>query len=130
MENQTQELALFNHTIQTPAGIAHGAYLNHFWSAGGKGAVGMYIADTQIVRYYIDGEATASIEFTPSMAAGSGIGFEGLDYYASGLNAKEPWGPSASNRVFGHAAATGGGWHNRFMVYDWHFFNKKNWGVR
>ena len=48
------ELEVFNHTV-APENQAYGAYLNHFWSAGGKGAVGQYIADRQVVRYYIDG---------------------------------------------------------------------------
>ena len=94
----------------------HGAYLNHFWSAGGKGALGQYVADRQLVRYYIDGEATASIAFEPAMASGSGIGWEGPADYAAGLNAKEPWGPDMSNDLIGHSAETGGGWHNRFKV--------------
>ena len=54
--NSTSEMEVWNHTVVSPAGLLHGAYLNHFWSAGGKGAVGQYVADTQIVRYYIDGE--------------------------------------------------------------------------
>ena len=48
------ELEVFNHTV-APENQAYGAYLNHFWSAGGKGGVGQYIADRQVVRYYIDG---------------------------------------------------------------------------
>ena len=48
------EMEVFNHTV-APENQAYGAYLNHFWSAGGKGAVGQYIADRQVVRYYIDG---------------------------------------------------------------------------
>lgn len=94
----------------------HGAYLNHFWSAGGKGSLGQYVADRQLIRYYIDGETTASIAFEPAMASGSGIGWEGPSYYAAGLNAKEPWGPDMSNDLIGHSAETGGGWHNRFKV--------------
>lgn len=74
------------------------------------------MADRQLVRYYIDGEATASIAFEPAMASGSGIGWEGPAYYAAGLNAKEPWGPDMSNDLIGHSAETGGGWHNRFKV--------------
>lgn len=94
----------------------HGAYLNHFWSAGGKGSLGQYVADRQLIRYYIDGETTASLAFEPAMASGSGIGWEGPLYYAAGLNAKEPWGPDMSNDLIGHSAETGGGWHNRFKV--------------
>lgn len=110
------ELEAWNHSVSTAAGREHGAYLNHFWSAGGKGAAGQYTADRQIIRYYIDGEAEPSIEFEPAMAAGSGIGWEGLDYYNRGLNGKEPWGPEMSNSMMGHSAQTGGGWHNRFKI--------------
>jgi hypothetical protein len=50
--------------------------MNHFWIT--------YFTGTDrgvIIRYYIDGESTASIEFTPSMAAG--VGF---------YDAHAPWG--------------------------------------
>ena len=58
--------------------------MNHFWSAGGKGPIGTYIADRQLVRYYIDGETNSSIEFEPAMASGSGIGYERMGYYQKG----------------------------------------------
>ena len=74
------------------------------------------MADRQLIRYYIDGETTASIAFEPAMASGSGIGWEGPAYYEAGLNEKEPWGPNMSNDLIGHSAETGGGWHNRFKV--------------
>ena len=90
--------------------------MHHFWSAGGKGPVGTYIADRQTVRYYIDGEAAPSIEFEPAMACGSGIGYERLPYYQAGHNLKEPWGPELSNSMMGHSARSGGGWHNRFKI--------------
>ena len=95
------ELEAWAHNVTTPAGREHGAYLHHFWSAGGKGAVGQYCADHQTIRYYVDGETKPSIEFTPAMAAGSGIGWEGLGYYNEGHNAKEAWGPTMSNDLCG-----------------------------
>ena len=55
----------------------------HFWVEAGRGPEGRYLCDTMIVRYYVDGETTASLAFTPSMAAGSGVGFEGQAYYAA-----------------------------------------------
>jgi hypothetical protein len=110
------EMEVWRHNVSTSAGRQHGAYLHHFWSAGGKGPVGTYIADRQTVRYYIDGEASASIEFEPAMACGSGIGYERLPYYQAGHNMREPWGPEMSNSMMGHSARSGGGWHNRFKV--------------
>ena len=70
------ELEVWSHNITTEAGRQYGGYLNHFWSAGGKGPVGTYIADRQLVRYYIDGEAEPSIQFEPAMACGT-YGVEG-----------------------------------------------------
>ena len=81
-----------------------------------QGPIGTYIADRQLVRYYIDGEAAPSLEFEPAMACGSGIGYERLGYYEAGHNMKEPWGPEMSNTMMGHSARSGGGWHNRFKV--------------
>ena len=100
------ELQAWAHNVTTPAGREHGAYLHHFWSAGGKGAVGQYCADHQTIRYYVDGETKPSIEFTPAMAAGSGIGWEGLGYYNEGRNAKEAWGPTMSNDLCGPTPPT------------------------
>ena len=54
------ELEAWAHNVTTPAGLEHGAYLHHFWSAGGKGAVGQYCADHQTIRYYVDGETQPS----------------------------------------------------------------------
>ena len=30
------EMEVWSHSVTTPLGLQHGAYLNHFWSAGGK----------------------------------------------------------------------------------------------
>ena len=110
------EMDVWSHNVTSASGLQHGGYLNHFWSAGGKGPIGTYIADRQVVRYYIDGEPSASIAFEPAMACGSGIGYERLGYYQAGHNMKEPWGPEMSNSMMGHSARSGGGWHNRFKV--------------
>jgi hypothetical protein len=40
-----------------------------------------------IIRYYVDGEKNASLAFTPSMAAGSGVGLETAAYYDADQNA-------------------------------------------
>eukprot|EP01052_Picozoa_sp_SAG31_P020546 SAG31_NODE_1549_length_7913_cov_8.822882_6_plen_154_part_00 len=46
-----------------------------------------YHCDTMIIRYYVDNETNASLAFTPSMAAGSGVGLEPLAYYSADQNA-------------------------------------------
>ena len=71
-----------------------------------------YCADRVKVRYYVDGDQNASIELEPAMAAGSGIGWEGLDYYQQGLDLKDPW-PWGTTRM-GKSAQSGGGWHFRY----------------
>ena len=63
----------------------------HFWFEGGRGPMGRYLTDTMIIRYYVDGEANASLTFTPAMAAGSGVGLESLEYYSADQDA-EPRG--------------------------------------
>ena len=64
-ENETTG---FEHTL---APGSHGGMVTYFWMVGGPiDALGRYITDTLIVRYYIDGEAEASLVFTPAMMAG------------------------------------------------------------
>ena len=58
----TTETELFTHTLRE--GSTHGV-LNHFWAAGSPGV------DSTVIRYYIDGEAKASVVFTPSQMAGA-----------------------------------------------------------
>eukprot|EP01046_Picozoa_sp_COSAG06_P047895 COSAG06_NODE_7053_length_2655_cov_4.975352_1_plen_159_part_10 len=66
----TTEVELYNHTLS--AGASSGM-INHFWStACGKGVSfkGGLDSGAAIYRYYIDGEAEASIVFTPRDVAG------------------------------------------------------------
>ena len=63
------ETELFSHNISDPN---HVGVMTHFWMETGRGPQGRYICDNNIIRYYIDGERIASLQFTPSMAAGSG----------------------------------------------------------
>ena len=58
------EVTIFAHKIT----LGHSAMMNHFWSTC-SGACEASLT----VRYYIDGEANASIEFHPGMAAGVGF---------------------------------------------------------
>ena len=64
------ETAVFEHTV--PSG-SFGVF-THFWITGSPAPGGG--ADNATVRYYIDGETTASIEFKPPLA--TGVGFDDL----------------------------------------------------
>lgn len=69
--------------------------MTHFWTTyPGK------VDNGVIVRYYIDGETNASIEFTPSLACG--VGF---------YDTQAPWG----TKWFGKGAADAG-WFNNFRI--------------
>ena len=54
------ETVLFEHNA------TKGAVMNHFWAAGSPSV------DNTTVRYYVDGESSASIVFTPALACGVG----------------------------------------------------------
>ena len=61
------EITVFEHNTTQPAAMTH------FWMTGAP-AAGPNGTDSAIVRYYVDGEKTPSIEFLPPMAAGVGFG--------------------------------------------------------
>lgn len=88
------EVTIFAHKI-TPG---HTAMMNHFWSTC-SGACEASLT----VRYYIDGETNASIEFHPGMAAGVGFNDD-----------QAPWG----TKWVGLGAGKGGGnaWFNNFKI--------------
>jgi len=69
--------------------------INHFWITGNQAE----LADVRY-NYYIDGETTPSISFTPSTACG--VGFN---------DAQAPWG----TKWFGKGAKDGG-WYNNFQI--------------
>ena len=54
------ETVLFEHNA------TKGAVMNHFWAAGSPSV------DNTTFRYYVDGESSASIVFTPALACGVG----------------------------------------------------------
>ena len=85
------QLLIFNHTLSTSA--AYGV-MHHFWCTG------FALIDRAVWRYYIDGEAVASIQFTSSMI--TGVGF---------VDTQGPWG----NKWIGKGAKTGG-WFNNFRI--------------
>ena len=66
---------VFEHILAPPDSTG---LLTYMWIESGNFYADRYIGDNLIMRYYVDGEAHASLEFTPSMMAGSGIGLESL----------------------------------------------------
>jgi len=70
--------------------------MHHFWLTGGDTD---NLANS-IWSYYVDGETTPSVEFSPSMASGIGQN-----------DSAAPW----SNKWFGKQAKTGG-WFNNFRI--------------
>ena len=86
------ETTVFQYAVSASATYAA---LTHFWTTGGTRPA----QDNVTVRYYVDGEATPSIEFKPPMAAG--VGFD-------------------DQTIFGIARvahlSNHGGWSNDFRV--------------
>lgn len=66
-----EENVLFNYNVSAPE--SYGVF-THFWITGSPAGGGG--SDNATVRYYIDGEETASIEFKPPLA--TGVGFDDL----------------------------------------------------
>ena len=62
-----EEQVLFNHTA------IHPGLMTHFWTAGRATFDDITPFDNITWRYYIDGEAEASIVFQPSLACGTGF---------------------------------------------------------
>jgi len=88
-------LVVVDHTLA--AGETHGV-MHHFWATGSPQV------DRMWVEYFIDGEASPSISYQPSMACG--VGFPAtaghdFEYSASGLCGK---------------TAPLGGWYNTFPI--------------
>jgi len=72
--------------------------MNHFWITGSNPAMG-----TTTIRYYIDGETTASIQFNPGLA--SGVGFN---------DPQAPW----ATKWIGKGANDGSWWNNIRMPFQ------------
>lgn len=88
----TTERMIFEHFVaQGDVGV-----MTHLWVA----YWGDIIEDAAFVRYYIDGEETASIQFFPSMA--NGVGFH---------DTQGPWG----TKWFGKGSLDGS-WFNNFRI--------------
>jgi hypothetical protein len=73
-----------------PSGVT--GVMTHFWITGSNPAMG-----STTIRYYVDGETTASIAYNPGLA--SGVGFN---------DAQAPWG----TKWIGKGAADGSWWNN------------------
>ena len=88
----TNETTVFDYAVST--GATHGV-LTHFWTTAFTHAA----ADNATVRYYVNGETRALVEFKPFMAAGAGFDDQAIFGLAQ----------------MGHASKVGG-WSNNFKV--------------
>ena len=94
--NQTEQ-TVFEHSVSAAA--SHGV-LTHWWlTAHDHGGISTY-THYAMLRVYIDGEANASLAFTPSLAIGVGFG--------------DPAGPWATS-LFGRGSAAGA-WFSNLRV--------------
>jgi hypothetical protein len=85
------ELVYYNYTVSSSSSYG---VTTHFWATGGGGI------DNVVFRYYIDGEAQASIVFTGGMAAGVGFG-----------DTQAPWGTEWIGK-----GGTQGAWFHNFRI--------------
>ena len=79
----------------------HVGVMTHFWSTCGP-----EVEAGLLVRYYVDGETTASIAFTPPLAAG--VGFDDADM--------APWGTRWFGLGAGGKRPAGQAWFHNFKV--------------
>jgi hypothetical protein len=93
---QKREVTLFAHKIKS-SDTSFGV-MTHFWTTGSAEAMA-----GAVFRYYVDGEQNASIEFTPSMAAG--VGFD---------DPKAPWGTKWAG--LGAGKSEGQAWFLNFKI--------------
>ena len=52
------ETQIFAHNVSQPNAVGMATY---FWMEAGRGGKGRHFTDTSILRYYVDGEETASV---------------------------------------------------------------------
>jgi len=88
----TTEQIIFNWII--PTGVSNGV-MTHFWATAGNG-----ILEKTIVRYYVDDEKNASIEFIPPLACGTAVD-----------ETRAPWGTKWIGK-----GAKDGSWFNNFRI--------------
>jgi hypothetical protein len=88
----TKEQIIFNWIL--PSTVSHGV-MTHFWATAGSG-----ILEKTLVRYYIDGETTPSIQYLPPLACGT-----------ADDETHAPWG----TQWFGKGAKDGS-WFNNFRI--------------
>ena len=84
-----QEVEIYNHTLAPTSAFG---VVNHFWSCacGGRSIDWATEGGISLYRLYVDGEATASLSWTPREAVGLGA-FDPAAGSAAGLSLKEPW---------------------------------------
>eukprot|EP00729_Bicosta_minor_P014382 gene14382-25916_t len=99
-----EETVLFNYNVSAPE--SYGVF-THFWITGSPAGGGG--SDNATVRYYIDGEETASIEFKPPLA--TGVGFDDLAVWGTEKAAKvtlQHWtAPNSTAPQIGYAIVRG-----------------------
>ena len=97
VEVSDNETTVFTHKINA----GHVGVMTHFWSTCGP-----EVEAGLLVRYYVDGETTASIAFTPPLAAG--VGFDDADM--------APWGTRWFGLGAGGKRPAGQAWFHNFKV--------------
>ena len=97
VEVSDNETTVFTHKIND----GHVGVLTHFWSTCGP-----EVEAGLLVRYYVDGETTASIAFTPPLAAG--VGFDDAEM--------APWGTRWFGLGAGGKRPAGQAWFHNFKV--------------
>ena len=94
------ETDVFEHTVADP-GPGRAAAMTFMYLLSGKESYGRYIADNIILRYYLDGSHTPSLEFKAGAAAGTFVHLEDPSYYATGWNASKK-GPGGERSHVSH----------------------------
>ena len=94
--NTSAEIPLYNYTLSPTGDVG---VMTHFWTTGHT--------DDSIFRYYIDGEQTASVQFTAPEAAGALFG----DTEAKDTKEAAMWGNSQNGK-----GGKQGGWYINYKI--------------
>jgi len=84
-----QETEIYNYTLRPASAFG---VVNHFWSCacGGRAIDWRTEGGIAVYRLYLDGEANASLQWTPREMVGLGV-FDPAGGAADGVALKEPW---------------------------------------
>lgn len=94
--NTSAEILLYNYTLSPTAEVG---VMTHFWTTGHT--------DDSVFRYYIDGEQTASVQFTAPEAAGALYG----DGEAKDAKEAAIWGTAQNGK-----GGKEGGWYINYKI--------------